>query len=130
MNSILKEVRVKSIKDSYFDVMKSLQKSSLYVSTEDIVQELMKRSAPRFFIDYENARRVISLMHRGKPVSMPNENKMNMYKEIYKRFLELTQNSNAPGYYLLEYVLEQPAPSYYVNIGTMRAIVYKSIKSR
>lgn len=130
MNSTLKEIRVKSIKDSYFDVMKSLQKSSLYVSTEDIVQELMKRSAPRFFIDYENARRVISLMHRGKPVNMPNENKMNMYKEIYKRFTELTQNSNAPGYYLLEYVLEQPAPSYYVNIGTMRAIVYKSIKSR
>lgn len=88
MDDIFREIRDNSIREAYFDALKSLRKSMPYISTEEIIQEVMKKEAPRFFITYDNARRVISLMHRGKPIRVSNENKLCMYKDLYARFLK------------------------------------------
>lgn len=130
MDDIFREIRDNSIREAYFNALKNLRKSMPYISTEEIIQEVMKKEAPRFFITYDNARRVISLMHRGKPIRVSNENKLCMYKELYARFLKYKQEMKAPGYCVLKYIIEQPAPSYYVAIDTMRGIIYKSIKNR
>lgn len=130
MDDILKEIREKSIRDAYFDALKNTKGKSSYVSTDDIIRGLMCISAPRFFITYDNARRIISLMHRGKKLPISNENKVEMYKEIYRRYIEYKSEMNISGYHILEKIIEEPAPSYYVNLETMKGIVYKSIRKR
>lgn len=130
MDDIFREIRDNSIKEAYFDTIKSLRKVMPYISTEEVIQEVMKKEAPRFFITYDNARRIISLMHRGKPIHVSNENKLCMYQEIYRRFLQCKQEMKVPGYCVLKNIIEQPAPSYYVAIDTMRGIIYKSLKNK
>lgn len=130
MDDMFREIRDNSIREAYFDTMKSLRKVMPYISTEEIIQEMMKKEAPRFFITYDNARRIISLMHRGKSIQVTNTNKLSMYQEIYRRFLMYKQEMKAPGYCILKIIIEQPAPSYYVAIDTMRGIIYKSLKNR
>lgn len=130
MNDTLNELREKSIKSAYFDVMKSIQKKTRYVSTNEIIQELMKKEAPRFYISFESTRRIISKMHRGIRLDISNKNKLSMFNEIYKRYLEEVKEHDCPNYYILEQIIEQPAPSYYLNLKSMKSIVYKSIKSK
>ncbi len=130
MEDILREIRDNSIKQAYFDTMKSIRKRIPYISTDEIVREIMKKTAPRFFISYENARRVISLMDRGEKIKISNKNKQRMYSDMYKAFLNLRKEMNIPGYGALKLLLEQEAPSYYVSLYTMRSIVYKSIKMK
>ena len=50
MDDIFREIRDNSIREAYFDALKSLRKSMPYISTEEIIQEVMKKEAPRFFI--------------------------------------------------------------------------------
>lgn len=130
MDDILREIRDDSIREAYFDTLKSLRKEMPYISTEHIIREVIKKQAPRFFITYDNARRAISLMHRGKPIRVSNANKLRMYKDIYDKFIKYKQEMKTPGYCILKYIIEQPAPSYYVTADTMRGIIYKSIKNR
>lgn len=130
MEDILRDIRDNSIKEAYFDAMKSLRTSKPYISTDDIIKEIMKKPAPRFFISYENARRIVSLMSRGKETRIANKNKRRMYTDLYNAYLEFKSQMNIPGFCILKFIIEQEAPSYYVSLFTMRSIVYKSIKSK
>lgn len=130
MEDILREIRDNSIKEAYFDTMKSLRTIMPYISTDEVIKEIIKKPAPRFFISYENARRIVSLMSRGKAVRIANENKRRMYTDLYNAFMNCKSQMNIPGFCILKYIIEQQAPSYYVSLFTMRGIVYKSIKNR
>ena len=130
MEDILRDIRDNSIKEAYFDTMKSLRTVMPYISTDEIIREIIKRPAPRFFISYENARRIVSLMSRGKTVRIANENKRRMYNDLYNAYMNCKSKMNIPGFCILKYIIEQEAPSYYVSLFTMRGIVYKSIKNR
>ena len=130
MEDILRDIRDNSIKEAYFDAMKSLRSEMPYISTDEVIKEIMKKPAPRFFISYENARRIVSLMSRGKTVRIANENKKKMYTDLYNAYMNCKSQMNIPGFCILKYIIEQEAPSYYVSLFTMRGIVYKSIKSK
>lgn len=130
MEKELKRHRDNSILTAYFDIVKRMRASAAYVSTEQAVSELMKRQAPRFFTTFENARRIVSLMARGHGLVLTNDNKRDMYTEIYRRYVLMREQTGATGYRVLEQVLEQPAPSYYVDAATMRSIVYRVISHR
>ena len=45
MDNIFREIRDNSIREAYFDALKSLRKSMPYISTEEIIQEVMKKEA-------------------------------------------------------------------------------------
>lgn len=88
----------------------------------------MQRPAPRFFVSFQTARRIVSQMMRGIKPKGVNRNKMMMYEEIMKRYV----NAGGDGtqYKTLEQIIEQPAPSLYVNQSTMRSIIYRSLKKK
>ena len=130
MEDILRDIRDNSIKKAYFDAMKSLRTVMPYISTDEVIKEIMKKPAPRFFISYENARRIVSLMSRGKTIRIANENKRKMYTDLYNAYMNCKSQMNTPGFCILKYIIEQEAPSYYVSLYTMRGIVYKSIKNK
>ena len=130
MEDILRDLRDNYIKEAYFDAMKGLRSVMPYISTDEVIKEIMKKPAPRFFISYENARRIVSLMSRGKPIKISNKNKKRMYTDLYNAYMNCKSQMNIPGFCILKYIIEQEAPSYYVSLFTMRGIVYKSIKSK
>lgn len=130
MEDILRDIRDDSIKKAYFDAMKSLRTVMPYISTDEVIKEIMKKPAPRFFISYENARRIVSLMSRGKTIRIANENKRKMYTDLYDAYINCKSQMNIPGFCILKHIIEQEAPSYYVSLYTMRGIVYKSIKNK
>lgn len=66
--------------------MKSLRKYSL--TQDDIIRSVMTKGAPRFYVSYENARRYVSKIDRGKPLGLKNKNTILMYEELYRRYKE------------------------------------------
>ncbi len=128
MDYTLKQTRNKTIKNSYFDALKLLRQKNPYVSTEDVISKLIDMEAPRFYISFDNAQRIVSRMRRGLSVKVSNERKMEMYREIYRRFEEIASQSKSCNYQVLEKILSTTAPSFYVDKTTMRGIVYKTLK--
>lgn len=86
--------------------------------------------APRFFVSYESARRVVSQMCRGGTVRFSNANKRRMYEDICRAFIKERESTGLPGYLALWRVLSEAAPSYYVNPITLRGIIYRAIKKK
>ena len=70
------------------------------------------------------------MMARGVNICFSNANKREMYHEIYRRYLQMKEETGIAGFCILEQILEQPAPSYYINVATMKGIIYKSINKR
>jgi len=128
MSEKISELRNTDVVNAYFDSMKSIKKEAPYASQEDIISGAMQRGAPRFYTTYENARRFVSLIARGKNLPLVNKNKVRMYYELFKRFTE-KKNSNC-GYLVLEQIIEENAPSFYLDIETFKGIIYKTLNKK
>ena len=86
--------------------------------------------APRFYVTFENARRFISMLSRKKKLPLINKNKVAMYKEIYQRYIKRVKDSSKRyKYVILEQIIEEPAPSFYLDEETFRGIVYKTLRT-
>ena len=86
--------------------------------------------APRFYVTFENARRFISILSRKKKLPLINPNKVAMYKEIYHRYIKRVKDSSKRyKYIILEQIIEEPAPSFYLDEETFRGIVYKTLRA-
>lgn len=128
MNKEMVEIRDRDIIDAYFDSMKNVKCTSPYVSRDSIINDMMKKPAPRFYITYDSARKNVSLLCKGKKLPFTNRNKIRMYSDIYRLFLQ--QKADNKGYMILEDIITSPAPSFYIESFTMGDIVYKALKHR
>lgn len=101
------------------------------LSIEALIGVASKLPAPRFYCTFENARRFVSLLDRGKPLPLKQENKIAMYEEIFRRYKLLAGDSGKRyKYTVLENIIKEPAPSFYLDFETFRALVYKAMKKR
>ena len=128
MDEATKRSRDKSIVDIYFATAREMRRRGLRPETGRLISIVAESEAPRFYVDYESARRVISLMDRGIEARTKNANKKRMYRDLYKLFLERRASSGMPGYLALLPTLSGPAPSFYLSTSTMRTIIYRGIK--
>lgn len=87
-------------------------------------EQLTKAPAPRFYVDFELARRMVSLIERGRPLPIQNENKIAMFEELHRRWKKRGVASFEP----LQEIINEPAPSFYRGRDTMKSVVYKRIK--
>ena len=129
MEHTIKRLREESIREVYFSMLKEMKSICPSVTTEEVIEAIMSKPAPRFFTSLPTAQRIISRMYRGLKVPFSNKNKERMYTEIYNRTIEAIEKGEIKSYIDIEHILEQQAPSFYVNTITMRTVVYKSIKS-
>lgn len=53
-----------------------------------------------------------------------------MYQELYRRYINYKKEFKVSGYCILEKIIEEPAPSYYITEQTMRGIVYKAFRKK
>ena len=89
--------------------------------------------APRFFVSFENARRFVSLLVRKKRLPLVNKNKIELYKELFKRYKKLREEdfkNKVINYTVLESIIEEPAPSFYLDTETFRCLLYKALRER
>lgn len=129
-NDSVREIRRQDVVNSFFDSLKELRKTKPYASQSEIIEHASKSSAPRFYVTFENARRFISLLMRGKRLPITNKNKIAMYKEIFRRYKEKVKNAEARyKYIILENIIEEPAPSFYIDEETFRGILYRSLRN-
>lgn len=119
-----------AVVNAYFDTVKKLNKKTCYVPQDIIIEQAIASGAPRFYTSYENARRFISMLERGKNIPLKSPNKLSMYKEIHRRFKEEKEIYHCQGYTILAEIIESPAPSFYMNLETFRKILYNSLKRK
>lgn len=124
-------IRNEDVVNAFFDAVKSMRKDIPYTPQDKIIEHALKGGAPRFYTTFENARRFVSLLERGKDLPLTNPNKIAMYRELHRRYREIRERQTCcNGYSVLENIIEQPAPSFYIDIDTFRGILYKSYKRR
>ena len=129
-NDTVREARKQDVVKSFFDSIKEVRKIKPYATQEEIIRHAAKSEAPRFYVTFENARRFISLMSRKKKLPLINSNKLAMYKEIYRRYMQRAKDcTKRYKYIVLEQIIEEPAPSFYIDEDTFRGIVYKTLRT-
>lgn len=130
MKDSVRDIRRQDVVNSFFGSLKELRKTRPFVSQSEVIEHASRSSAPRFYVTFENARRFVSLLMRKKRLPITNKNKVEMYKEIYRRYREQVKDCDARYKYLiLENIIEEPAPSFYIDEETFRGIVYRTLRS-
>ena len=125
------DLRNEDVVNAFFDAVKSMRKDIPYTPQDKVIERAMRDGAPRFYTTFENARRFVSLLERGRKLPLTNPNKIAMYMELHRRYRETRKRQACcNGYSVLENIIEQPAPSFYIDIDTFRGILYKSYKRR
>ena len=125
----IREQRKEAVINTFFDTVKKMSAKNPYVTNKEILAKAVNEQAPRFFINFESARRFVSLMARKKKLPMVNKNKLAMYKEIYRRYKERCKGESGH-YKMLEKIIEEPAPSFYLDESTFQGIIYKTLRER
>ena len=127
------EMRKQAIIDTFFETMKNCRKIDPFASLEKIIEKAAATAAPRFFVSFENARRFVSMLVRKKRLPLVNKNKLEMYKELFRRYKKQRQEdftNRVINYTLLEKIIEEPAPSFYLDTETFRCLLYKALRER
>ena len=131
VNGDVREIRKQDVVNSFFESLKEVRKTRPYATQDEVIKHAAKRKAPRFYVTFENARRFVSLLSRKKKLPLINSNKLAMYKEIYRRYMQRVKDcSKRYKYVILEQIIEEPAPSFYLDEETFRGIVYKTLRAQ
>ena len=131
MNSSVREMRKQDVIDCFYNSVKEVRKERPYATQNEVIKHAVNSKAPRFYVTFENARRFVSMMARKKKLPFINENKLAMYKEIYKRWMQQVKDCNKRyKYIILEQIIEEPAPSFYLDEESFRGIIYKTLRNR
>ena len=127
----VRKMRKNDVTAAFFETLKKIRKTNPLATQSDVIEEAVKSEAPRFYVTFENARRYISLMARKKKIPIVNKNKLEMYKEIYRRYIKrIKETSEHYRFVILERIIEEPAPSFYLDEETFKGIVYRTLRER
>lgn len=114
-----KQLRDSTILDMYYDYIHE----NGFCSFKVFAKWLKKEPAPRFYVEFEAARRFVSLILRNK---CPKCRKV--YYDLAERFRERygTKLDFTP---LLD-MIEEPAPSFYLSEESIVGILYRRMRLR
>lgn len=128
INDSVRNIRKQDVVNSFFESLKEVRKTRPFASQDEIIRHAANSKAPRFYVTFENARRFVSLLARKKSLPLSNTNKQAMYKEIYRRYKKRVKECGERyKYIILDEIIREPAPSFYLDIETFRGIVYKTL---
>lgn len=127
MNDNFANEKSADILKSYERVIKSLGEKARYMSKESLVDIAFKSKAPRFYVSYEYARRIIWEKLNGIESARRKLIK-EMHDELFRRYKDL--NKIQGSYLILNDIIRSEAPSFYLKKGHFRNIIYKQLKSK
>lgn len=96
-----------------------------HISLPDVYAKIVEMPSRRFWVSSVRAAVVVSAMMRGEDVlSQMRSTKSEMFREIYKRVVEIREKN--PGISILEIcenVVQQPAPKIYLTPGSAKIMI-------
>ena len=96
-----------------------------------LIEKLVTSPAERFSVSEERAAIVLAEMLRGKSIAHMQTQKRRMYEEIYRRFLRLMQQRPYLRYQeAICIVVNQPAPEFFLTIGSAIVILHRIRKRK
>ena len=119
----------KDIFAAYEKAISFFGENARYITKTAIIEKAMTFPAPRFYTTYEMARRHVSMLNRGARILRTNKNKVAMFKAIFERFKELKKDERKD-YSILEQIINEPAPSFFVDKAQFKKIIYRQLKNR
>lgn len=123
--SLLKQ---KHIFKAYENAIIEFGEMAVFMPKAALIEKAMSFGAPQFYISYDVARRVISLMEKGENVRFKNSCIESMYKEIFRRYNE--KKTDKKSFLILETILKERAPSFYINKDRFLYIIYNKLRNR
>ena len=131
INDNVRNRRKQDVVKCFFESLREIRKSRPFATQDEVIRYAVNSEAPRFYVTFENARRFVSLLSRKKKLPLINNNKLAMYKEIYRRYMQRVKDcSKRYKYVILEQIIEEPAPSFYLDEETFRGIVYRTLRAQ
>lgn len=135
----VRALRKKDVVSCFFSLLKEYPNEKI----EDIFKRVEKHPAPRFYVTPENARRFIAIIAKNKKLQLVNEHKRKMYFDIYrlwrkdcaKKGIKPLRPGGSFKYFantssITEDFLEQQAPSFYLDLETIKGIVYRELRHK
>ena len=95
ISKTISDRRKQDVLKSFFESLKEVRKNRPYATQDEVIKHAVKSKAPRFYVTFENARRFVSLLSRKKKLPLINSNKLAMYKEIYRRYMQRVKDCSA-----------------------------------
>ena len=122
MNSCISDERTMRARD----VLSCFYNHLGNLNTSDAVSAVAKSPAPRFYISYERARNMISLLERGKQIPISNKNAIAQIEELYRRYKQRVKDrSKRYKYLILEEIIKEQAPSFYLEEESICYYIYR-----
>lgn len=108
------------------DVYRRTLQSCNHINLYKVVDTVINSPARRFYVSEYRARNVIKRMFNGKPLHKISPLRMEMYKEIFERVKKLRKvMPHEPLLIVIEEVLAQPAPKFYLTKSSGVTILHK-----
>lgn len=99
--------------------------ASDFISLPQIYKEVVNMPSARFWVSEERAAIVISSMMKGEKLLDMRPTKREMFKEIYRRAMQLKKEQPALSVYDIAFkVVRQPAPKFYITPGYAKSIIF------
>ena len=92
------------------------------------VNRIYESPAPKYYISFEEARRNVSRILRGKPLNRGNKYITKMYEDLAEKVKEYNNKHNADiiNFDCLFDIIDSPAKSFYLSKYTILAIISKA----
>lgn len=104
-------------------------KSCSNISMKDVFKRVVDMPAARFWVSSSRAAVVLACIMRGDKLLYMRPNKREMFFEIHRRVMNLQRSHNnwsMPR--LIETIIAQPAPKFYLAPGSARVLILKARK--
>lgn len=125
--NVAKRERDQAILKVFYDTISESRSDAGSVSIEELIRRSMLKKAPKFFVCSSIAARYVSLIHRGKKLPISNIHKVRMYHEIYERLKKRCKGKQID-YSLIDYIINEPAPEFYIDKETFKKRIYSASK--
>jgi hypothetical protein len=112
--TVINEQKEEDIRMAYKKAILSFGGRAPFIRKDRLVKKAMGFPAPRFYISYEEARRVMSRISKGAPVNIKRKEKRRMYQDLFNKFQEQRKNGKGAPAALLE-AINSEAPEFYIN---------------
>lgn len=129
MNLDFKEERDRDFLSSYKLVIKEYGKEAPYLKKKFLLSQAILMPSKRFYVSEEQCIRIIGAMLKGKKTGIKNSLKLMMYHEILSRVKVELSNSSLQLTQIIQKVINQPSPRFYITLESAQILYYKLIKN-
>ena len=120
----LTQQKESDVYNAYRLAIASMGEDARYVSKSALVDKAMSYPAPRFYVTFERAARIIARIRKGILPDRMTTLKMEMYRDLYGLFLQKTDGRISS----LRNMLEMEAPSFYIDKPHFNRIIRNKLK--